>query len=249
MYFVSIAMAVIPAILLIVYFYRKDKARPEPKKMIALAFVIGIVSLIPAVILALSFGFMENTANVWVRVFVQSFITAALVEELSKFFLFRLVIFKNKNFDEVTDGIVYMAVISLGFACLENILYSAGDIATGVIRAFTAVPGHAMWSGVMGYFFGLAKMRGKGNASLYITGLTLGIFYHGIYDFVLFAGSDPLLNENWFGLVFLIIPILIVCGLQLRGFLKKAQKIDSDTFKEAAAATQSVAPAQQESES
>jgi protease PrsW len=222
----SLILAIAPALLLVLYFYRKDSVKPEPTKMIVIAFFVGVGSTIPAIILALSLNFLENGSSPWISVFVQSFITAALVEELSKFLVFRIFIYPNRNFDEITDGIVYMAVISLGFACFENILYSAGDMTTGLIRAFTAVPGHALWSGVMGYYFGLAKRKGKGNGSLFLKGLALGIFYHGIYDFVLFAGSNEFLQESYSWLAFLIVPILVICAVHVHRFLKKAREAD-----------------------
>jgi protease PrsW len=224
MIYISIALAVAPAILLTIYFYKKDSLKPEPKKMIVFAFLAGIASTIPAIIAGMWLNFLENTPNAWAGVFVQSFITAALVEELSKFLLFRLFIYGNKNFDEITDGIVYMAIISLGFACFENILYSAGDLSTGIIRAVTAVPGHAFWSGIMGYYFALAKRKGKGSGSLIIKGLGLGILYHGLYDFVLFAGINPGLEGDWSWLSFCIFPILILCAVHLHRLLKKARE-------------------------
>ena len=57
------------------------------------------------------------------------------------------------------DGIIYTIAASLGFACSENISYvlsMGADI--GYIRAFTAVPLHASASGIMGYYFGRARI-------------------------------------------------------------------------------------------
>jgi RsiW-degrading membrane proteinase PrsW (M82 family) len=139
----------------------------------------------------------------------------------------RLFLYKNPNFDEVMDGIVYMAIVSLGFAGFENIMYSAGDIGTGFIRAFTAVPGHAMWSGIMGYYIGCAKIRKTNTAIYFLNGLAWGILYHGLYDFFLFSGSNPELANRYIWLALLIFPVLIVGWIHLRRLIKKAKAEDA----------------------
>src|SRR5437588_402293 len=65
--------------------------------------------------------------------------------------------FRYSAFDEVLDGVVYTVAASLGFGLLENLAYSATDVATGLARALTAVPMHAIAAGVMGYFVGRAR--------------------------------------------------------------------------------------------
>ena len=45
--------------------------------------------------------------------------------------------------------------VALGFAALENFLYvMTSDISTGLVRAVTAIPGHASDAIIMGYFLG-----------------------------------------------------------------------------------------------
>ncbi|MBN2442101.1 MAG: PrsW family intramembrane metalloprotease [Spirochaetales bacterium] len=226
--FISIGLAILPALLLILYFYRKDKLKKEPKGMIIKAFFLGVLSIVPAVAVGLGLTYVLKSDNPWISVFIQSFIIAGLIEELSKYFVFRIGIYKNKHFDEIVDGIVYMAIISLGFACLENIMYSAGDITTGILRAFTAVPGHAIWSGIMGFYFGLALTNKEKQTSLFLRGIFWGVLYHGGYDFVLFAGIDPVLRESYSWLVFLIFPILIVGAIHVNVLIKKALKLDGE---------------------
>ena len=55
------------------------------------------------------------------------------------------------------DGIVYGVTVSLGFATLENIYYvfAGFDDPLGVayLRAFSAVPAHALFGVFMGYYF------------------------------------------------------------------------------------------------
>jgi RsiW-degrading membrane proteinase PrsW (M82 family) len=231
---ISVVLAVAPALLLVFYFYSRDSLKKEPKGMIFLAFFLGIVSILPALIFAYALEFLEKIENPWLSAFIESFITAALVEEIAKMGMLRIFIFNNKNFDEITDGIIYMAIISLGFACFENIMYSIDDITTAIIRAFTAVPGHAVWSGVMGYYVGLARKRKNERTSLFLKGLVLGICYHGAYDFVLFAGTKDELTSEFFWLIFLIFPILIMCAIHLHRLLRNALKQDKEIMEMAA---------------
>ncbi|MBN2737560.1 MAG: PrsW family intramembrane metalloprotease [Spirochaetales bacterium] len=226
MLIVSLLLALAPAVLLVLYFYRRDKNKPEPKKMILKAFFAGVLSIVPAVILAIFFQGLDSTPEPWQAVFNKSFLSAALVEEFSKLFVFWLFILNNPDFDEVTDGIVYMAIISLGFAAFENVLYSTGNILVGLMRAFTAVPGHALWSAVMGFFLGYSKMKKEGSPIYILIGLVLAVFYHGIYDFVLFAAAHPELTADFGWMVFLIIPVLIVSLIHCQILIKKALKID-----------------------
>ena len=80
----------------------------------------------------------------------------AVPEEFFKFWVLYYFCLKLRGFDEPMDGIVYATTISLGFSALENISYSTGIIGIGLLRALTAVPGHADWGGIMGCLFAKA---------------------------------------------------------------------------------------------
>ena len=226
MLIISIVLAVLPALLLVFYFYKKDKRKKEPKGMIVKAFIFGILSIIPAVGIGLAIGQFITISNPWLFVFFEAFIVAGLIEEFSKFLVFRIGIFKSKYYDEVVDGIIYMAIISLGFACLENVLYSSGQIVVGLLRAFTAVPGHAIWSGIMGYYFGLAYLKKEKPGGLFIQGLFWGVLYHGAYDVVLFIGTHPELSDEYTWVIIFILPILIGGAIHLHRLIKKALRLD-----------------------
>ncbi len=228
MILLSLALALLPAFVLVFYFYKKDSLKREPTKMIRRAFLFGILSTLPAIVIELNLGFLEDTPNPWLASFTKAFIVAALVEELSKLAVLRIFIYKNPNFDEIMDGIVYMAIVSLGFAGFENVMYAGGDMGVGLVRAFTAVPGHAIWSGIMGYYIGLAKVRKEDPSRYVLTGLAWGVGYHGVYDFVLFAGTNESLSDEYFWLAFLIIPILVCGGIQLGRLMKKAKREDAE---------------------
>jgi RsiW-degrading membrane proteinase PrsW (M82 family) len=55
--------------------------------------------------------------------------------------------------------------VSLGFAFVEDFLYGYADLGVLLLRAFTAVPLHAVASGVMGYYVGIEKIEGRRGAA------------------------------------------------------------------------------------
>jgi RsiW-degrading membrane proteinase PrsW (M82 family) len=116
-------------------------------------------------------------------------------------------LYPNKNFNEPFDGIVYSLTVSLGFAGLENILYVLdGGVETAVLRMFTAVPAHASFGVLMGYFLGKAKFEHKkGHYAIYA--LAVATLFHGAYDYFWFISYVP---GIWIGAVIsLIIGIVL----------------------------------------
>lgn len=137
---------------------------------------------------------------------VHAFLLVALVEEFSKFIFVRGILYRNPNFNEPFDGIVYSVMVGMGFATFENILYvSDGGIATAVLRMFTAVPAHASFAVLMGYYLGKAKFEHrKGFMAIY--GLLAATFFHGAYDYCWFIAFVP---GIWLGaLVSLVVAIV-----------------------------------------
>ena len=115
----------------------------------------------------------------------------ALVEEFSKYIIVRFYAQKNKEFNEPFDGIVYALMVSMGLAALENILYTFQyGFRVGFTRAFTAVPAHATFGVIMGYFMGKAKFSNN-SIKLNLLGLLFATLFHGSYDFFLFINFIP----------------------------------------------------------
>jgi RsiW-degrading membrane proteinase PrsW (M82 family) len=186
-------LAVAPAMIIIAYIYFKDKFEKEPWKLLLKYFLLGAtVSVILTFALSYVVGlapFRLDDQNI-LHMFIKAFFIVALIEEFSKYIMIRSAQ-KNKAFNEPFDGIVYAVMVSMGFATLENVLYVfTYGIETGILRAFTAVPAHATFAILMGYFMGKAKFS-KNKVMLNITGLAVATLFHGAYDFFLFIGFVP----------------------------------------------------------
>ncbi|RED45969.1 PrsW family intramembrane metalloprotease [Seonamhaeicola aphaedonensis] len=202
-------LAVAPVLIVIFYIYYKDKYEKEPKRFLLSNFLLGaIVSIIVTTIIYYIIGtLLEFNRNSVFQQFLYAFFVVGFSEEFSKYIIVRYYAQPNKQFNEPFDGIIYAVMVSMGFAATENIFYVLeGGYQTALLRAFTAVPAHATFGVLMGYFMGKAKF-GKNKALLNLTGLLLATGFHGAYDFFLFIDFIP---GIWIGaFVSLIVAIIL----------------------------------------
>jgi protease PrsW len=198
--------AIIPAVFLLVKIYKADRIEKEPIGLLLSLVIIGIFSTSVAVALEtlgktiLSMYFVEDSTAYNI---IMYFGVVAFSEEGSKYVLLKSRTWKNRNFNCRYDGVVYATFVSLGFALWENIGYVASyGFSTALVRAVTAVPGHACFGVFMGVWYGTAKMyeaRGEYEKSkaARVKSLLLAVFMHGSYDFLTTLQHDSL------GLIFL----------------------------------------------
>ncbi|MZP65346.1 MAG: PrsW family intramembrane metalloprotease [Bacteroidales bacterium] len=186
------------------------------------ALSIGAIIVLPVVFIEKQLSVpaekLEGISNAaWI-----AFIVAGLTEEGMKYLAFLLFFWKSSNFNERFDGIVYAVYISLGFAGIENILYVfSGGYSVGIVRALTAVPAHALFGVVMGYYFGLAKFYPKFRGVYLILAFFLPFVFHGLYDFLLMANSPFFLS--------IFIPLFIY--FWIIGFRKISIASDASVFR------------------
>jgi RsiW-degrading membrane proteinase PrsW (M82 family) len=187
-------LAIAPSMIIITYVYFKDKFEREPWTLLLKNFILGgtVSILLTFIIGGLSTRFLPTLeTNDVLDMFVKAFFVVALVEEFSKYIIVRFFAQKNKEFNEPFDGIVYAVAVSMGFATLENVLYVYSyGFKTGVFRAFTAVPAHATFAILMGFYMGKAKFSDN-RFLLNMTGLMVATLFHGAYDFFLFINFIP----------------------------------------------------------
>lgn len=189
-----LAGTILPAIIMLIIFYKSDRLKPEPVGLVMRVFFLGVVLtllLLPIVYFIPKLpDFGKTLSGYLTKSFIESFILAALLEETFKLIAFRLVIYKHKHFNELSDGILYMATISLAFAAVENVLYGLnGGWAVIGLRAFTSVPMHAAMSGIMGYFIAREKILNERGSSF--KGLLIAIALHGSYNFCASVSALP----------------------------------------------------------
>lgn len=187
-------LAIAPVAIIILYIYFKDKYEKEPKRLLIYNFLLGaIVSILITTILYYGFDIvlpLSNHTSIFEQ-FIKAFFVVGLTEEFSKYLIVRYFAQPNAAFNEPFDGIVYAVMVSMGFAATENIFYVLeGGLETAILRAFTAVPAHATFGILMGYYMGKAKFS-KNKIVLNLAGLLLAVLFHGAYDFFLFIDFVP----------------------------------------------------------
>jgi RsiW-degrading membrane proteinase PrsW (M82 family) len=189
----SFALALAPGAAIMLYIYLKDKHEREPLGLLLISFLYGGLSTILTLFISwpISMLILLKEDDV-VHQFFNAFFKVALVEEFSKFVFVRFILFYNKNFNEPFDGIVYAIMVSMGFATLENVVYVYQyGMATGVMRMFTAVPAHATFAILMGFFLGKAKFTHRLVFLYSVLALLAAAVFHGLYDYFLFISFVP----------------------------------------------------------
>ncbi|MEI6816687.1 MAG: PrsW family glutamic-type intramembrane protease [Bacteroidota bacterium] len=190
---ILIALSVAPGLAIGIFIYWRDKFEKEPILIMATCFILGMISILPAIYfenLPDTLGFNENPYSIS-NTLISSYLFTGFVEEFCKFFFLLLFAYPRKAFSEPYDGITYAVMVSLGFATIENLHYVLkGGIDVALLRMFTAVPAHATFGVLMGYFTGLAKFRNHKKSYL-LLGLLVATLFHGTYDFFLLLQIIP----------------------------------------------------------
>ena len=188
---VFFVLAFAPGAFWLWFFARRNVYRPEPKRLLALTFLLGMISTIPAgIINTLSLGDdLPRTGAIGLAtVATGMFLVVGPVEEISKFLAVRLVAFRSLYFEEPMDGLVYGAAASLGFASLENLFYIfqfGPEVMIG--RAPISTLAHVIFGSFWGYALGIQAQQRKGNALWVAASLTVAAAVHGLFNVTVFV--------------------------------------------------------------
>lgn len=208
-----IFLSLLPCLIWLLFFYIQDWYDREPIWLVGTSFLLGIFSTIPALIcnsigIVLVMAFLGHS-NV-LSTFVQFFGIVGPVEEGVKLLAVLIFAYKQPEFDEPVDGIIYSAAAALGFAAAENVLYvsQAHSISILVLRGPLANAGHALFSAFWGLALSQAKAApniGNQRRNIIIIGWLTAATVHGLYDFIL-----TILGESSGAIIYLPIAILML---------------------------------------
>ena len=216
--YVLVLAAVIPAVLLMIKTYRSDRLEKESPAMLWRLIKAGIFSALIALVLEKVFSALLDLTvaqdsplyNV-----ILYFGIVAFSEEGAKYFLLKRKTWRSPEFNCQYDGVVYAVFVSLGFALWENISYvMAYGLSTALVRALTAIPGHASFGVFMGAFYGIAKKHDyRGNAgedAVFRTlALVLSALLHGTYDYIISMNVSTLFFIGFVAVMFLVTYLLV----------------------------------------
>ena len=222
--------AILPAVIIFFYVYKRDYF-PEPPRIVFITLLLGAGISFPLMILIPFFeGFLE-TKNFGIETnhFYMSFIRAAFLEETLKFLIVIYYCLYLNEFNEPMDALVYSVAASIGFAVYENWEYVisgskvsltfAKDIA--LIRAFSAVPLHALAGVFMGFFL-IEAVFDKRNKKLFLfLALFFPICLHGLYNLILFSNN---FSTYWIYILLIVFVIRAYFIFKKERNLQKTQK-------------------------
>lgn len=155
-----------PAFIWVWIFYKLDTLEPEPKGFILGVFLLGAIFAngigIPLINGLFNVNEWLYNAELPLKI-IGSILIIGFIQEYLKYAGVRFTVFISSEFDERVDGIIYGAVIGLGYATMLNIHYiiSMGGVnpSVGVMRITISCLAHASFSGISGYFLGRAKFE------------------------------------------------------------------------------------------
>jgi RsiW-degrading membrane proteinase PrsW (M82 family) len=184
---------VIPTIIWLFFWLREDsKKHPQPRGLIVLTFVAGMIS----VLLVLP---IEN----WIYtnfVFTGTTLTViAFVEEFAKYAVVALVAFHTRFLNEARDYPIFLITGGLGFAALENTLFLLEPLTqqnislfvfTGNLRFLGATVLHVVASAIIGVSIGLAFNKPKKLRHIHaFVGLILATGLHAVFNFFIMKAT------------------------------------------------------------
>lgn len=208
-----ILFSLVPTIALVCFVLYTDRKSKEPTKNVIICLLSGLLTIALA-------SYLENLVMPYFSSNVILTYVWAFIEEFSKIAIFFLFIFDNKHYDDIYDGVVYMMLIALSFAGLENIMYAfsestiSSSISLALMRDFTTVPLHVICGIVIGYFVSIGNFSKQKKKKYINFGLSLLIptLIHGTYNVLMGLLGNLRIDYNnvVMVLIFEILPLLVI---------------------------------------
>lgn len=195
------AIAVIPAVLWLGFFYVMDRHEPEPKQLVAGVCVLGAMVAAPIANFVHAYAVppvalaAHGLSPFAFDRLLDAVLIAGLSQEMCKYAVVRYTIYMSREFDEPMDGIVYMMACGTGFAAWVNYHRLSGQdhevyLSLGAAQAVVTTLAHASCAGLLGYVMGRAKFSRR---SAPVRG---GLLMFGLLGAAALNGQFTVL-ENW----------------------------------------------------
>ena len=175
----------LPSFIWLYFLLKEDASHPEPKKLIAFAFIAGMV----AVPLALP---LEQYVHTHLQDTLSYLTGWAAIEEILKYAVAAAFILWRNAVDEAPDYVIYMITVALGFAAAENMLFILAPLLdghfvtglfTGNVRFLGSTLLHVIASASIGFAFAFsARSRPAIRMTAAALGLILAIALHTAFN-------------------------------------------------------------------
>ncbi len=235
----AVTIPLIPAIGVALLVAGLDRYEREPPLVLLGAFLWGAVIAIPPVLfvegalnklLLTALGGASGTALVSS---ISLALSAGLTEETIKGAGLLLLLWALRDeFDNLTDGVIYGALIGAGFAMVENFVYFAvtprADLGVVIFgRVVLGWLGHSTFTALFGAGLGYAREQHQraGGWRAPLIGFAAALLLHTLFDFVAFSAeaasssAAPGDATAWLGVVTVLldyVPLFAAQALLLR---------------------------------
>jgi len=205
---IALPLALLPVPLLVVLVLWMDRLEPEPRANLAFAFGwgAGVAALSALIINTADLEYVTMPAlGATTGEYVAATFGAPVVEETLKgLVLVGLLWRRRTEFDGPTDGIIYAAMVGLGFAMIENVGYyinallspERGGIAllgyTFVLRGLASPLLHPIFTSMTGLGVAYAASRRRGGWWAVALGLLAAMVLHGTWNGLSLYGTAGL---------------------------------------------------------
>ena len=208
---ITTLLAAISFPLVIAILFWLDRYEPEPARYRLAAIGWGGVVAVAISLVAeqLLFGLPGTTT------FVDTAVIAPLVEEAGKgLFLVVVVIFRRSQIHGLLDGLIYGALVGVGFAFVEDIVYYLSSLQAGALpltfflRGIMGPFAHPLFTSALGIGVGIAVTTRRPAVRVVapILGYLGAVVMHGIWNGSTFWGGDGF----FFAYAAIMLPLLAV---------------------------------------
>lgn len=235
-----IVLSFLPPLIWLLFYLHEDR-HPEPKRLIVITFIAGIVSALVAVLIEVGVvgippffaGLFGYFAPGLLMVPLVIFSVIALIEEYVKYLAVRISVLSRPEFDEPVDAMIYMVTAALGFAAIENVIFLIpvfeksfeGGFGLTATRFVGANLLHALSSAIVGYFLARHSFKPWRKHAVF-AGVVIASALHALFNyFIITKDAVPV------SLILLILLLVLMAVTVFVDFerLKQRQARDEKT--------------------
>jgi len=183
---------IIPSLLWLWFWLKEDKEKPEPKSILTICFVLGMISVF--FVLPIQKFIQDNVSSPEWQI-----IGWAAIEELIKYLAVVIILYKTCYINKPIDWPIFLITTALGFAALENMLFLVKPLSlnqatvgllTGYLRFLGSTLLHTVSSGIVGIMAGLSFYTSGFIKKFYLLiGFILAITLHSVFNFFIMNNS------------------------------------------------------------